>query len=74
MLKKNLLYVHGDGKADLIFLSKTKNSNIKKGDHIPITRELIYNNFMPLLFNIIEKMDTYLVSIHPEIESRNEER
>lgn len=66
------LYVHGDGKADLIYLSKTKNKKIKKGEHIPITRELIYNDFMPLLFNFIEKMDKYLISIHPEMEYRDE--
>lgn len=67
------IYVHGDGKVDLIYLSKTKDNKVKIGEQIPITKELIDNEVIPLLFNIIEKMDRYLLSIHPEVEYKHKE-
>ncbi len=59
------IYTHGDGEVNQIFLKKTKIKNIKLGEKIPLTLELI-NRAFSVTQAIVKQLDLQLIKKYPE--------
>lgn len=60
------VFIHGDGKVNLIYLSKIPYSNKKLGDKLEINIEII-TDYMKSIREILEKFDEQLLNQFPEL-------
>lgn len=59
-------FIHGNGKVNLIYLSKIPHSNKKLGDKLDINIEII-TDYMKPIREILEKFDEQLLNQFPEL-------